>query len=90
MLLGITDTSKDDLLTVLIESAIEEAINYTHNDNTAGMDSCICSMVVYNYSRIGTEGLNSESYSGVNFNYSQSYPENIMRQLQAHRKLQVI
>jgi len=90
LLLGLTDTSKDELITLLLESATEEVINYTHNDDLAGMGNCICQMVVYNYNRIGTEGLNSESYSGVNFNYSQSYPEGIMSQLKAHRKLQVI
>ena len=32
LLLGITDNSKDDLLTFLIEQAIEEVMAYTHLD----------------------------------------------------------
>ena len=31
-LLGLNDSSKDELLTILLEQAIEEAINYTHNN----------------------------------------------------------
>lgn len=89
MLLGITDTSKDNLLTVLIESASNEALNYTHNDDLQSLEHCICSMVVYQYNRLGTEGVDSEDYSGVSFNYSTDYPENIIRQLKAYRKLRV-
>jgi len=87
MLLGITDNSKDELLTLLLESATQEAINYTHNDNLADMGNCICQMVVYSYNRLGTEGVSAEDYSGVSFTYSNDYPESIMRQLKSHRKL---
>ena len=90
VLLGINDSSKDELLTLLIEQAIEEVINYTHNDCMAGLESTICRMVVYNYNRISTEGVNSENYSGVSFTYSADYPENIMRVLKAHRKVRFI
>ena len=88
-LLGLNDSSKDELLTILLEQAIEEAINYTHNNSLAGLESTICRMVVYNYNRISTEGVDSESYSGVTYNYSADYPENIMRVLKAHRKIRL-
>ena len=88
-LLGLNDSSKDELLTILLEQAIEEAINYTHNNCLAGLESTICRMVVYNYNRISTEGVNSESYSGVSYSYSAAYPENIMRVLKAHRKIRL-
>ena len=88
LLLGLSeDDSKDDLLTLLIERAIDEAINYTHNDDIAGYETVICSMVVYNYNRLGTEGVDSEGYSGVSFSYSADYPQSIIRQLKAHRKV---
>ena len=87
ILLGINDSSKDELLTVLLDQAIEEAENYTHNNCLTGLESTICRMVVYNYNRISTEGVNSESYSGVSYSYSADYPENIMRVLKAHRKI---
>lgn len=87
VLLGLTDGTKDDLLTILLEQAIEEATTYTHNDCVPVLESAIIKMVVYNYNRIGTEGIDSEGYSGVSFGYSADYPESIMRVLKAHRKL---
>ena len=44
-------------------------------------------MVVYNYNRIGTEGLNSESYSGTSYNYTTDYPEQILKMLKRYRKI---
>ena len=90
ILLGINDSSKDELLTVLLDQAIEEAENYTHNNCLTGLESTICRMVVYNYNRISTEGVNSESYSGVSYSYSADYPENIMRVLKSHRKIRTL
>lgn len=87
-LLGLTDESKDELLNVLIGGAIEDAINYTQDENIEEKASAtIERMVIYNYNRMGTEGLNSESYSGVSYNYDNDYPESIMRGLRAVRKV---
>jgi len=87
LILGIKDDTKDDLLTLLIEQAIEEALNYTHQDSIENLRSTIISMVVYKYNRLGTEGLDSEGYSGVSFGYSSDYPDSIMRALKSQRKL---
>lgn len=90
-LLGIEDATKDDLLLLLIDNAIQFAINYTHNEHCLGIiESTIIKMVVVDYNKLGSEGLNSESYSGVSFNYQQSYSEDIMAALRAHRKVRVI
>ena len=87
LLLNITDNSKDSLLQVLINSAINEVLNYTHNENAIeDLGATIIDMVVFKYNRLKTEGVDSESYSGVSFNYSADYPEAIMRSLRAYRK----
>lgn len=87
-LLGITDNSKDAILTILIDSACEEARNITHDNTiTDQLEMTICDMVIYKYNRIDTTGVDSESYSGVSFGYSHDYPESIIRQLKANRKL---
>lgn len=90
LLLGITDDSKDDLLTILIEQAIDEALAYTHRDSADELDTSIIQMVVYKYNRIGTEGVDNENYSGVSFSYSADYPDSIMRGLRAKRKVVVL
>lgn len=90
LLLGLSDNSKDELLTVLLDQAVEEAILYTHNNDTAQLEGAIINMVVFKYNRIGTEGVDSEGYSGVSFSYSADYPEAIMRQLRSKRKIRTI
>lgn len=90
VLLGISDTSKDDLLTVLLEQAITEAIEYTHNDDIEALDPAIVQMVLYKFSRLGTEGLGSEGYSGVSFTYAEDYPTPILNLLNHKRKIIVL
>ena len=85
LLLGLTDSSKDAILTLLIKQATQEAKNITHNDVVDDLENAIIDMVIYNYNRLGTEGLDSESYSGVSFNYTADYPEFILRQLRPKR-----
>ena len=91
LLLNITDDSKDALLNELIERAEEFILNYTNNEgcleSLGGTES---QMVVYDYNRLGTEGLTSENYSGVSFGYTADYPDDIMKQLKKFRKVKVI
>lgn len=87
LLLGL-DASKDTLCQVLISQALDEAIAYTNNENIS--DNLIVQMAIYKYNRLGTEGLNSENYSGVSFNYLNDYPENIVKQLRRFKKLGVV
>ena len=87
LLLGL-DASKDTLLQVLLTQAQDEAIDYTNNENVSS--SLIIQMAIYKYNRLGTEGLNSENYSGLSFNYMDDYPETIVRQLKRFKRLGVV
>ena len=87
LLLGL-DASKDTLLSLLLSQAEDEAKDYTNNENIS--DNLIVQMAIYKYNRLGTEGLNSENYSGVSFNYLNDYPENIVKQLRRFKKLGVV
>ena len=88
--LNITDASQDALLTSLITAETANAVTITHNPAAAEDDGLITRMVVFRYNRMGTEGLNSESYSGVNFSYTADYPADIMSLLKAMKKVRVI
>lgn len=90
LLLGITSTDKDELLELLISQATGEAKRLTNNENVAVLRSAIIKMVIYSYNRLGTEGLNSESYSGVSYSYAIDYPEVILRELRSLRKLRML
>ena len=87
LLLGISSTEKDALLLLLIQQAEDEAKDFTHREDVCEIQSTIEKMVVYNYNRLGTEGLNSESYSGVSYNYTTDYPEPILKMLKRYRKI---
>lgn len=87
LLLGIKNDSKDVLLQLLIQQAEDEAKDYTHREEVCELQSTIEKMVVYNYNRLGTEGLNSESYSGMSYNYTSDYPEQILKMLKRYRKI---
>lgn len=89
-LLGISDDSKDTLLNVLILQAEGFAKSYTHTASTDAYPEAIAQIVLITYNRLGSEGLSSESYSGVNFNYAEDLPEAIYAQLRAYRKVGVI
>jgi hypothetical protein len=91
LLLNISDSSKDALLEELIENAEEYVATYCNNaDAVTSLPSAIIQMVIQDYNRMGAEGLNSESYSGVSFNYQATYSEDIMKQLRRYRKIGVI
>lgn len=91
LLLNIDDESKDALLNELIDNATEFAANYTNNaDAIESLSGAIIAMVIFDYNRLGSEGLTSENYSGVSFGYAAGYGEDIMRQLKRYRKVRVI
>ena len=45
-LLGLSDNSKDDILMILIQRAINEAKNYTHNNSIKDYENVIDDMVI--------------------------------------------
>ena len=91
LLLNIGDESKDALLMALIERAQEFALNYTNNAGCMELiQGTIISMVINDYNRLGSEGVDSENYSGVSFRYAAGYSDDIMKQLRPFRKVRVI
>ena len=87
LLLGIADNSKDDLLRVLLDDAAQEVVNYTHNYQLDKLENVIIQVAIWRYNKLGSEGLDSENYSGVSFNYSADYPDVLKKQLQAYRRI---
>ncbi len=87
LLLGLTTDEKDELIELLISQATAEAREYTNNSNTKALSTAITKMVVYNYNRLGTEGLTGEGYSGVSYSYAADYPDSVMRLLKKARKI---
>ena len=90
IILGI-DSEKDDLLKVLYAGTVEEFLDYTNRqDIPTGAESVLLNMLVVQYNRLGTQGLNSQSYSGVSEAYIDGYPQSIIKQLNRYRKLKMV
>lgn len=91
LLLGLADDSKDELLEALITYAVEDAVLISRNKNIREEnEGIIVRMVIYNYNRLGSEGLTSETYSGVSYSYANNYPEDILYMLKSRGKLRVL
>lgn len=84
LLLGNTSMT-DDLLNELLDEADEFYKDYTHQEETK--DSIVIQIALYRCNMLGSEGLISESYSGMAFNYNTDLPQNIYKQLKPLRKV---
>lgn len=93
LLLGIAlnDITKDNLLTMLIDDAIEEVINYCNlKQYNTNLDSIVVKMVTQNYSKISNQGLSSQSYSGVSETYVDGYSADLVAQLNKNRRVKCL
>lgn len=79
----------DEFLKDLLDEAIEFITDYTHQTKThveANMQSTVIDIAVIYYNRQGTEGLQSQSYSGASESYAEKLPPTIMAKLNRNRK----
>lgn len=89
--LGITDTSKDALLNILLDMAKAFAVDYCGlAAYDTALDNIVISMVVEDYNKMGDEGISSKSISGVSESYVDGYSVKIMAALKTHRKIKVV
>lgn len=89
-ILGITDTSKDDILNLYIYLVQDEILNYCGIDSIPdGLQSIADYMTICKYNQSGAEGLSSASYSGVSEVYN-SYSPSVIQSLNRYRKVKFI
>lgn len=89
ILLGIdiNDTSKDNLLMLYLDAAESEFIQYCHIDEVpAAASNIITDMAVIKYNLNGSEGLGSQSYSGLNETYD-NYPPQLIKAMNRFRRV---
>lgn len=90
LLLGLSSTDKDDLLDLLLGQAKSELKRLSNRDDVSEYKGLIIKMAIFNYNRLGTEGLKSESYSGVSYTYEEDYPESILKEIRSISKLRIL
>ena len=83
------DTSKDDLLNMLLEDAESEILDYTNRDTLPATkaEALQRELAITYYNRMGSEGEASRSEGGVSVSYSIEIPENIKKRLNSLRLL---
>ena len=81
----------DSQLTVLISQAESEFKIYCNRSILpVGAESIINDMVIVKCNRMGTEGLQSQSFSGISDSFIDGYPANIINQLNRFRKIRTL
>lgn len=84
------DATQDPLLQRYIDKAINKVMNFTKRDKAyveKELQNQVIDLAIILYNRKGTEGLKSQSYSGVSETYVEDIPNDIKRDLYAHRLL---
>ncbi len=90
-LLNIQDTSKDAVLTILIEDAQAFVLDYCNIDTySVSLDGIVIKMVLESYNKLGAEGVTSKNYSGISESYTNDYSPFIYKQLNKHRRIRMI
>lgn len=88
------DSTKNEQLSLILDIAKNEAMEFcnldVHEELPEGLKTAIIQMAVFKYNRLGTEGLNSESYAGASYSYTDEYPGSIKAVLLRNRKLRAI
>lgn len=86
ILLGVTN--KDDLLNLLIRKSETFVKNECRIEEIPeSLRDTVTDIAVIMYNRQGTEGVSSESFSGISTNYDLNLPINIRKALNRHRRL---
>lgn len=91
LLLGDAATNySDDLIGLALKMAIAEVEDYTHRELDYSLQLIAERIAIIKLNRIGTEGLNSMSVSGMSENYINGYPADILATLNAKRRVRVL
>ena len=73
-----------------LKMAIAEVEDYCHRELDYSLQLIAERIAIIKLNRMGTEGLNSMSVSGMSENYINGYPADIIATLNAKRKIKVM
>ena len=80
----------DAQIGLALKMAIAEVEDYCHRELDYSLQLIAERIAIIKLNRMGTEGLNSLSVSGMSENYINGYPADILATLNAKRKLRVM
>ena len=91
LLLGDAASNYSDAqIGLALKMAIAEVEDYTHRELDYSLQLIAERIAIIKLNRIGTEGLNSMSVSGMSESYINGYPADILATLNSKRKIRVM
>lgn len=80
----------DALIGLCYKMALAEVEDYCNREADTSLELIAEKIAVIKLNRINTEGLTSQSFSGINENYIDGYPADILAVLNRKRKIKVV
>ena len=80
----------DDLIALCYKYALNDVENYCRRDADLTMEMCADRLAVIRLNRLHSEGLSSQSYSGVSESYIDGFPADIKAILDNKRRLKTL
>lgn len=91
VLLGETASNyTDGQIEACLKMAISEITAYCNRELDAELEIIAQRLAILKLNRLNSEGLDSQSYSGVSENYINGYPADIQAVLNRKRKIKVV
>ena len=85
------NTYTEDLINLFIEDTITEVKVYCNREDIdTELESVIRRIVIIKLNRMNSEGLSSQSFSGVSESFIDGYPQDIVSILNRKRKLKTL
>ena len=85
ILLQIADSSQDNLLNVLIDQCGQEYLDRTHQDEAD--ENIVNAMVVEKFNKLGNEGVQTMSYSGISESFESDYSESVQKRIRSKARM---
>lgn len=91
VLLGDTASNYNDTLIALIaKQSLAEVESYCNRVADAELEMVALRIAIIKLNRLNTEGVASQSYSGISESYIDGYPQDILSILNRKRKIKVV
>lgn len=84
------DNFTDAQISLCYKLALAEVEEYCNREADLALQLAAERIAVIKLNRLGTEGLASQSFSGINENYIDGYPQEIVAVLNRKRKIKVV
>ena len=84
------DNYTDEQINLCIKHATADVKSYCNRELDGELEVCVEKIAIIMLNRLNSEGLASQSYSGINESYINGYPADILAVLNRKRKIKVV